>query len=128
MDEPQPLRTSLRGLSWARLLTAAMVLTAGTVLRYEGSFPFHLLPFVLAASAAGLVSCAFLIGSLYGADLRRLAWIQVCLDVALVTGIIAASGGSDSVFSVLYVLTVLEGCFLLGRRGGLVAASLAGLL
>jgi two-component system sensor histidine kinase PilS (NtrC family) len=28
----------------------------------------------------------------------------------------------------MYVLTVLEGCFLLGRRGGLVAASLAGLL
>jgi two-component system sensor histidine kinase PilS (NtrC family) len=54
--------------------------------------------------------------------------MQICLDVALVTGIIAASGGSHSVFTFLYVLTVLEGCFLLGRRGGLVAASLAGLL
>src|SRR6266545_1347833 len=101
-----------------------MVLTAGAMLRYAGSFPFHFPPFALAVSAAGLVSCFLLIGSVHGADLRRFAWMQVCLDVALVTGIIAASGGSESVFSFLYVLTVLEGCFLLGRRGGLVAASL----
>src|SRR6266545_1945193 len=105
-----------------------MVLTAGAMLRYAGSFPFHFPPFALAVSAAGLVSCFLLIGSVHGADLRRFAWMQVCLDVALVTGIIAASGGSESVFSFLYVLTVLESCFLLGRRGGLVAASLAGLL
>ena len=128
LDEPQPLRQSLRGLSWARLITAAMVVVAGAVLRYAGTFPFQFLPFTLAVSAAALVSCLLLVGSVHGADLRRFAWMQVCLDVALVTGIIAASGGSDSVFSFLYVLTVLEGSYLLGRSGGLVAASLAGLL
>jgi two-component system, NtrC family, sensor histidine kinase PilS len=128
VEEPQPLRTSLRGLSWARLITAAMVLAAGAVLRYAGGFQFDFLFFALAVSVAGLVSCFLLVGSAHWADLRRFAWMQVCLDVALVTGIIAASGGSHSVFIFLYVLTVLEGCFLLGRRGGLVAASLAGLL
>jgi two-component system sensor histidine kinase PilS (NtrC family) len=127
-DEPQPLRTFLRGLSWARLFTAAIVLAAGAVLRYAGSFQFDFLFFGVAVSAAGLVSCFLLVGSARGADLRRIAWTQICLDVALVTGIIAASGGAQSVFAFLYVLTVLEGCFLLGRRGGLVAASLAGLL
>ena len=128
LEEPQPLRASLRGLSWARLITAAMVLAAGAVLRYAGSFQFDFRFFGLAVSAAGLVSCFLLVGSARGVDLRRFAWMQVCLDVALVTSIIAASGGSHSVFTFLYVLTVLEGCFLLGRRGGLVAASLAGLL
>jgi two-component system sensor histidine kinase PilS (NtrC family) len=128
LDEPQPLRQSLRGLSWARLITAAMVVVAGAMQRNAGSFPFHFLPIAQAVSAAALVSCFLLVGSAHGADLRRFAWMQVCLDVALVTGIIAASGGSDSVFSFLYVLTVLEGSYLLGRRGGLVAASLAGLL
>src|SRR5207245_5521074 len=48
--------------------------------------------------------------------------------VALVTGIIAASGGPRSVFTFLYVLTVLEGCFLAARPGGLAAAGLAGFL
>jgi len=127
-DGPQPLRTFLRGLSWARLITAAIVLAAGAVLRYAGSFQFDFLFFGAAVSAAGLVSCFLLAGSARGADLRRFAWMQICLDVALVTGIIAASGGAQSIFTFLYVLTVLEGCFLLGRRGGLVAASLAGLL
>ena len=128
VEEPQPLRTSLRGLSWARLITAAMVLAAGAMLRYAGSFQFDFLFFALAVSVAGLVSCLLLIGSPHATDLRRFAWMQVCLDVALVTGIIAATGGSRSAFTFLYVLTVLEGSSLLARRGGLVAASLAGLL
>ncbi|MBI1728558.1 MAG: PAS domain S-box protein [Candidatus Rokubacteria bacterium] len=127
-EEPQSLRTSLRDLCWARLITAAMVLAAGAVLRYAGSFQFAFLFFALAVSVAGLVSCLLLIGSAHATDLRRFAWMQVCLDVALVTGIIAVTGGSRSVFTFLYVLTVLEGASLLARRGGLVAAGLAGLL
>src|SRR5215468_9318286 len=104
-----------------------MVLAAGAVLRYAGGFRFEFLPFLLTVTVAGLVSCLLLAGSARSADLRRFAWMQVCLDVALVTGIIAASGGPRSVFTFLYVLTVLEGCFLLARRGGLAAAGLAGL-
>jgi len=128
VDEPQPLRTSLRGLSWARLITAAMVLAAGAVLRDASGFQFDFPPFILAVSVAGLASCFRLIGSAHATDLRRFAWMQVCLDVTLVTGIIAATGGSRSIFTFLYVLTVIEGSSLLARRGGLVAASLAGLL
>ena len=127
-DGPSPSRTSLRGLSWARLITAAMVLSAGAGLRHAGSFSFDVLPFVIAVAAAGLVSCFLLVGSARAADLRRFSWVQICLDAALVTGIVAASGGPRSVFTFLYVLTVLEGCFLLARRGGLVAAGLATLL
>ncbi|HUO65824.1 MAG TPA: ATP-binding protein [Terriglobales bacterium] len=128
MEEPQPLRATLRGLSWARLITAAMVLVAGTVLRYAGAFHFDVLPFVVAVSIAALVSCLLLIGSARSLELRGFAWVQICLDVALVTGIIASSGGARSVFTFLYVLTVLEGIFLLARRGGLVAATLASFL
>ena len=128
MEEPQPLRTSLRELSWVRLITAAMVLAAGAILRYASGFHFDFLPFVVAVSAAALMSCLLLAGRARGVELRGFAWMQVGLDVALVTGIIAASGGSRSVFTFLYVLTVLEGSFLLALRGALVAASLASLL
>jgi two-component system sensor histidine kinase PilS (NtrC family) len=128
VDEPQPLRTSLRGVSWARLITAAMVLAAGVVLRDAGSFQFDFPPFILAVAMAGLASCFLLIGNAHATDLRRFAWMHVCLDVALVTGIIAATGGARSIFTFLYVLTVIEGSSLLARRGGLVAAGLAGLL
>ena len=128
MEEPPPLRTSLRELSWVRLITAAMVLAAGAILRFASGFHFDFLPFVVAVSAAALMSCLLLIGGSHGVELRGFAWMQLGLDVALVTGIIAASGGSRSVFTFLYVLTVLEGSFLLALRGALVAASLASLL
>ncbi len=128
MEEPPPLRTSLRELSWVRLMTAAMVLAAGAILRYAGSFHFDFLPFLVAVSAAALMSCLLLVGGSRSVELRGFAWMQIGLDVALATGIIAASGGPRSVFTFLYVLTVLEGSFLLGLRGALVAASLASLL
>ena len=128
MEEPQPLRTSLRELSWVRLITAAMVLAAGAILRYAGGFHFDFLLFVVAVSAAALMSCLLLMGGSRSVELRGFAWMEIGLDVALATGIIAASGGSRSVFTFLYVLTVLEGSFLLGLRGALVAASLASLL
>jgi two-component system sensor histidine kinase PilS (NtrC family) len=128
VDEQQALRTTLRGLSWARLTTAALVLAAGSLLRYSGAFHFDFLPFVVTVTVAVLVSALLLVGSARTVELRGFAWMQICLDVALVTGIIAASGGSGSVFTFLYILTVLEGSFLLARRGGLVAAALAGLL
>ena len=105
-----------------------MVLAAGGGLRYAGSLRFDFLSFALAVSIAGLVSGFLMIGSPRATVLRRFAWLQVCLDVVLVTAIIAATGGSRSAFTFLYVLTVLEGSSLLGRRGGLVAAGLAGFL
>ncbi len=128
MEEPQPLRTSLRELSWVRLITAAMVLAVGAILRYAGGFHFDFLLFVVAVSVAALMSCLLLMGGSRSVELRGFAWMEIGLDVALATGIIAASGGSRSVFTFLYVLTVLEGSFLLGLRGALVAASLASLL
>jgi len=105
-----------------------MLLVAGAMLRYAGGFQFDFLPFAMAILAAVLVSGVLLVGSSHVADHQRFAWLQICIDVALVTGIIAASGGPRSVFTFLYVLSVLEACFLLARRGGLVAAGLAGIL
>src|SRR5881296_4054 len=105
-----------------------MVLAAGAILRYAGGFHFDFLPFVVAVSAAALMSCLLLMGGSRSVELRGFAWLQIGLDVALATGIIAASGGSRSVFTFLYVLTVLEGCFLAARPGGLAAAGLAGFL
>ena len=119
---------TLRELSWVRLITAAMVLAVGAILRYAGGFHFDFLLFVVAVSAAALMSCLLLMGGARSVELRGFAWMEIGLDVALATGIIAASGGSRSVFTFLYVLTVLEGSFLLGLRGALVAASLASLL
>ena len=128
MEDRQLLRTTLRGLGWARLIAASLVLVAGVLLRFADAFSADFLPFVVTVATAGLVACLLLLGTTRSSELRGFAWMQICLDVALVTGIIAASGGSRSVFTFLYILTVLEGSLLHARPGGLVAAGLAALL
>jgi two-component system sensor histidine kinase PilS (NtrC family) len=61
-------------------------------------------------------------------DLRRFAAINIATDVALVSALVLFSGGSESVFSFLYVAVVAYAALLIERSGALscaVAASLA---
>jgi two-component system sensor histidine kinase PilS (NtrC family) len=61
-------------------------------------------------------------------DLRRFAAVNLATDVALVSALVLFSGGSESVYSFLYVAVVAYAALLLERNGALlcaVAASLA---
>src|SRR5439155_210076 len=61
-------------------------------------------------------------GLLFGPPLarpRRIAWLIALLDVALVTGVVAATGGPRSIFTFLYVMLVTASCVTLSRTGGL---------
>jgi two-component system sensor histidine kinase PilS (NtrC family) len=127
VDDPTGRRRSLRGLGWLRLAAAAVVLAAGFWL--EGIAALPLQRWAFAAATVGIVATSvFLIAAPLGGDLRRLAWLGSILDVVLVTAVVAASGGARSLFTFLYVLTVMEACVLLARPGGLVVAALASVL
>lgn len=60
--------------------------------------------------------------------LLRLAWVQVLVDLVLVTFLVARTGGVESPFPVLYVITVTLASLILRRRGGLVTAGLSVIL
>ncbi len=60
--------------------------------------------------------------------LLRLAWVQVLVDLVLVTFLIARTGVIESPFSVLYVITVSFASLILRRRGGLVTAGVSVIL
>ena len=107
---------------------AALVFALGAWLRVTGSFPFQFPLFVLAICGTGLSSLPLMAGWPEGQRGRRFSWLLLGLDVVLVTAIVATSGGPRSLFTFLYVLTVMEGCFLLSRMGGLVVAGMASLL
>lgn len=61
-------------------------------------------------------------------NLIRLAYIQLLVDTLLVTAVIFTTGGNDSFFSFLYILTIISGSILLYRRGGLTIASSSSIL
>lgn len=122
------LESPLRGLSQARLLAAALVLATGAMLGYVGVFPYAFPLFALVVSGAVLSSLMLLISGYRIDNLAQFAWLQLAIDMVLVTALVATSGGSRSVFTFLYVLVVMEGCFLLSRSAGLVVAGLSSLL
>ena len=117
----------LRGVFWARLAVAALLLPLGILLP-EGMTPginhsvLALALLTVAASSGAL---------LFGPPLarpRRIAWLIALLDVALVTGVVAATGGARSIFTFLYVLSVTAACMMLSRTRGLAIAAISSVL
>jgi two-component system sensor histidine kinase PilS (NtrC family) len=107
---------------------AALVCGAGVWLQHAGAFPVPFPLFVLATVGTALSSVPLITGWADTRGGRHFAWLLVALDSVLVTAIVTTSGGPRSLFTFLYVLAVMEGCFLLSRVGGLAVAALSSLL
>jgi two-component system sensor histidine kinase PilS (NtrC family) len=60
--------------------------------------------------------------------LIKLAYAQLLVDTLLVTAIIYCTGGIESIFSFLYILTIINGSILLYRTGGMIIASMSSIL
>jgi len=129
LPKSQALRSSLWGLNRARLLTAAIVLAVGALLRFTEAFPYTFGPFAMAV-LGGAAACLVLpLAERWDAARpERIAWFQFGLDALLITGIVTASGGPRSVFIPLYVLLVMGSCFVLPRAGGFIVAAMCSLL
>jgi two-component system, NtrC family, sensor histidine kinase PilS len=114
----------LRGVFWARLGIAGVLLPLGVLL------PDAMIPgrnhAVLAVSLATVVlSSVVLLLSRPSTQPRQMAWLVALLDVAIVTAVVAATGGARSMFTFLYVMLVTAACVTLSRTGGLTIAALA---
>ena len=117
----------LRGVFWARLAVAGLLLPLGSVLPdammpgiNHGVLVLSLL--IVVTSSGGLLLWPPL------AHPRRIAWLVALLDVALVTAVVAATGGPRSMFAFLYVMLVTASCVTLSRTGGLTIAAAASVL
>src|SRR5919197_4866736 len=112
----------LRGVFWARLGVAALLLPLGTVL------PDAMMPginhgvLVLSLLTAVISSGGLLLGPPLTHP-RRIAWLVALLDVALITAVVPATGGPRSIFTFLYVMLVTASCVTLSRIGGLTTSA-----
>jgi two-component system sensor histidine kinase PilS (NtrC family) len=61
-------------------------------------------------------------------NLVTIAYLQLILDTFFITAIIYATGGIDSIFSFLYILTIIYGSIILYRKGGMIVASSSSIL
>jgi two-component system sensor histidine kinase PilS (NtrC family) len=83
--------------------------------------------YIIIAAIYG-VSLAYVLILRFTKTLTWFAYLQLLLDTLFVTAIIYATGGIESIFSVLYVLTIFNGSIMLYRKGGLVIDARASIL
>jgi two-component system sensor histidine kinase PilS (NtrC family) len=111
----------LRAYCWGRLAAAASLVAVG---------PWAPTVFVPTASTTLLLAIVSLVIVSSGVLLalgrpprrRVVAWLLCVLDAALVTAVVAATGGARSILVFLYVLVGVGACLLLSRWGALAIA------
>ena len=74
-------------------------------------------------SAVYLLTFLYVIAFRYVRNLTKFAYVQILLDTILITAIIHTTGGIESMFSLVYPLSIISGSIILYRRGGLMVAS-----
>jgi len=116
----------LQGFAWARL-GVSLVLLALAPFVSPGHMPGESQILALALIIAFTSSGAML---LLGPPThpRRLAWFICLLDCALITAVVAATGGARSIFAFMYVLSVTAACVMLSRTRGLAIAGMSSVL
>ncbi len=121
------LRRSLNWLTTIRIvvliliLLSAILVQAGAGVQFETSFLYGL-------NAAALLLALFHWTAGRHLSPRFSAYLQLLGDLGIVTVLVYASGGPDSVFNFLYLFVIGAAAFLLYRTGAVLVASLAAIL
>jgi len=119
----------LRWLYLGRLLLAAGVITA-VLARWPLLANREIIPALAIAAGAALVTLpSFWLTHIRGrAPGVSFGYLQVAVDVVLVTTLIHVTGGAGSAFAPLYVLVIALGALLLPLPGGVLIGGLASML
>lgn len=130
MPPAQPIvsRSDVHWLIAIRVVVVTTLLLAALIIQFtaELDLPINYIYFTAAV--------AYLLTFLYIALDRTLGnrvvslYAQVVGDIALETMLVYFTGGLDSPFSFLYLVSVITASMLLYRRGGMMAASVAAVL
>ncbi|MBI5562936.1 MAG: PAS domain S-box protein [Deltaproteobacteria bacterium] len=85
----------------------------------------RLYPLYSLVAFVGLLSIVYALAFKRIDNLKLFAYVQVTLDVLLITVVVYITGGVESYMHVLYPLIILGGASILSRRGGLYAAAIS---
>ena len=90
------------------------------------------LPFIVPVTI--LIATTYLLTIIYSVllklikNLRFLCYLQLIGDILVETGVIYISGGIESPFAFLFILSIIASSIILYRRGGYIIASLSSIL
>jgi len=122
--EQQDLRRRLGFYTGMRLLLALLFLGILALLVFSPvwtgmepqvySYLVAITFLVLGLSAAGLAGAT---------NLTRFTYLQLLADTAIITAVVSQTGGVESIFGVLYFLSIVASAYLVTRNGALLVAA-----
>jgi two-component system sensor histidine kinase PilS (NtrC family) len=127
---PEYLTSQLRWLMLSRVIIVTFLLGLVTFVEIKGMESLSaisasmLFKTILLAYTSSIL---FLFLLKYIRNISVNIYIQSICDVALVTAMVYATGGIRSIYSVFYPLVIIYSVLFLGKRGGLIIASAAGI-
>lgn len=124
----------LRKLKWLMFSRVIIItfLLGSTVLIHFKEKSTYLEPYLICLYA--IIISTYLLTLIYILLINRIknltsfAYLQIILDLIYVTAIVYITGGIESIFSFLYILSIINASILLYRRGGISIASASSIL
>ncbi len=130
----EPREVILKRIKWLmllRLMLATFSLGTAVLIQITKGKPY-LDPYLVSLYA--IIGMVYALNLLYAFFLNRVkrvrtfAYIQIFMDVLLITGLINATGGIRSVFSLFYYLSIISASIILYRKGGIIIATVSSVL
>jgi two-component system sensor histidine kinase PilS (NtrC family) len=127
---PEYLTSRLHWLMLARVVIVTFILGLATfieVMRMEPLSSISASVLFKTILITYILSILFLFLLNYSQNITLNIYIQSICDIALVTAMVYATGGIRSIYSVFYPLIIIYSVLFLGRKGGFIIASYAGI-
>jgi two-component system, NtrC family, sensor histidine kinase PilS len=115
-------------LGRVRFLIITFLVVVFVAVRQWTSVPFPVATLFALAAVWYAWAALFVVAQRKLPTFRWHAPLQTVIDLAMITGIVYASGAQDSYFVSLYVLAILMGCILFSRRGAFLIGGLSFIL
>ncbi|MDA8124514.1 MAG: ATP-binding protein [Deltaproteobacteria bacterium] len=125
---PDYMISRLRWLMLSRVMIVSFLLGLATFIQMKGMESLAAISTSIlfkAIIATYLLSILFLVLLKKVRNLTINIYVQCIADIALITGIVYATGGIQSIYSVFYPLVIIYAVFFLSRKGGFIIASVA---
>jgi two-component system sensor histidine kinase PilS (NtrC family) len=109
-------------LGRVRFLIITFLLVVTVAIRQWTTIPFPVAKVFILGAAWYVLATVFVVAQRNIPALKWHASVQIALDLAMITGVVYASGAQDSYFISLYLLAILMGSILFSRRGAFLVA------
>jgi two-component system sensor histidine kinase PilS (NtrC family) len=128
-DKNTDIRVRYLMLSRVAIVTFLLGIATFVEIKGEEFLPeISLFSFYIVVIAAYILSIIYYLILNLSPNLKITLYAQALCDVLLITGLVYATGGIQSIYAVFYTIVIIYSVIFLGRRGGLIIASASGIV